>query len=113
MKAAELLRCGFALAVGWHGQLIAVFPDVDVVAVVTAHKFVRFGDVICGVSAAVKSELVLPPNPIDAERLVNAINETADHWTLISECALHGLIRPLSRARHAQRQRVRGASTDP
>jgi hypothetical protein len=36
-------------AVGWHGQLIAVFP------VVTAHKFVRFGDVIRGVSAAVKS----------------------------------------------------------
>jgi len=43
------------MTVGWHGQLIAVFPDVDVAAVVTAHKFVRFGDVIRGVSAAVKS----------------------------------------------------------
>ena len=59
------------MAVGWHGQLIAVFPDLDAVAVVTAHKLVRFGDVIRGVSAAVKSESALPPNPNDAERLVN------------------------------------------
>ena len=65
------------MAVGWHGQLIAVFPDVDVVAVVTAHKFVRFGDVIRGVSAAVKSELALPPNPNGAERLANAIKDVA------------------------------------
>jgi len=43
------------MAVGWHGQLIAVFPDVDVATVVTAHKFVRFGNLIRGVSAAVKS----------------------------------------------------------
>ena len=65
------------MAVGWHGQLIAVFPDVDVVAIVTARKFVRFGDVIRGVSAAVKSELALPPNPNGAERLANAIKDVA------------------------------------
>ena len=65
------------MAVGWHGQLIAVFPDVDVVAVVTAHKFVPFGDVIRGVSGAVKSELALPPNPNGAERLATAIKDVA------------------------------------
>jgi len=65
------------MAVGWHGQLIAVFPDLDAVAVVTAHKFVRFGDVIRGVSAAVKSESALPPNPNDAEQLVNAVKYVA------------------------------------
>jgi CubicO group peptidase (beta-lactamase class C family) len=27
------------MAVGWHGQLIAVFPDLDIVAVVTARSF--------------------------------------------------------------------------
>jgi hypothetical protein len=56
--------------------LIAVFPDLDV-AVVTAPQFVRFGDVIRGVSSAVKSELALPPNPNGAERLANAIKDVA------------------------------------
>jgi len=65
------------MAVGWHGQLIAVFPDLDVVAVVTAHQFVRFGDVIDRVSAAVKSESALPPNPNAAEPLAKAIGDAA------------------------------------
>ena len=65
------------MAVGWHGQLIAVFPDLDVVGVVTAHRFVRFGDVIDGVSAAVKSETALPPNPNAAEPLAKAIGDAA------------------------------------
>jgi CubicO group peptidase (beta-lactamase class C family) len=65
------------MAVGWHGQLIAVFPDLDIVAVVTAHKFVRFGDVIDGVSGAVKSDSALPPSPTDTELLANAIKDVA------------------------------------
>jgi CubicO group peptidase (beta-lactamase class C family) len=65
------------MAVGWHGQLVAVFPDLDIVAVVTAHKFVLFGELIDGVSAAVKSESALPPNPNVAELLANAINDVA------------------------------------
>jgi CubicO group peptidase (beta-lactamase class C family) len=63
------------MAVGWHGQLIAVFPDLDVVAVVTARKFVRFGELIDGVSVAVKSESALPPNPNAAESLANTIKD--------------------------------------
>jgi len=65
------------MAVGWHGQLIAVFPDLDVVVVVTAHKFVRFGDVIDGVSGAIKSESALPPSPTEVKLLANAIKEVA------------------------------------
>jgi hypothetical protein len=65
------------MAVGWHGQLIAVFPDLDIVAVVTARKFVKFGDVIDRVSAAVKSESVLPENPNAAELLEKAIKDAS------------------------------------
>jgi len=48
------------MAVGWHGQLIAVFPDVDVAAVVTAHKFVRFGDVIRGSCGQIRRTALMP-----------------------------------------------------
>ena len=65
------------MTVGWHGQMIAVFPDLDAVAVVTAHKFVPFDAVIRGVSAAVKSGTALPPNTVEAERLAKAIGEVA------------------------------------
>ena len=65
------------MAVGWHGQLIAVFPDLDIVTVVTGHKFVRFDNVMRGVSAAVTSDLTLPPNPDGAERLAKAIKDVA------------------------------------
>ena len=44
------------MAVGWHGQLIAVFPDLDIVAVVTARKYVSQFALIEGIfGAAVKS----------------------------------------------------------
>jgi len=65
------------MAVGIRGQLIAVFPDLDIVVVVTARKFVRFGDLIDGVSAAVKPESTLPPNPNAAELLAKAVNDVA------------------------------------
>lgn len=65
------------MAVGWHGQLIAVFPDLDTVTVVTAHKYVSFFALIEGISAAVKSESALPPNQNAAELLANAIKDVA------------------------------------
>jgi len=43
------------VAVGRLGQLIAVFFDPDIGVAVTARKFIRFGELIDGVSAAVKS----------------------------------------------------------
>jgi CubicO group peptidase (beta-lactamase class C family) len=65
------------MAVGWHGQLIAVFPDLDIVAVVTARKYVSFFGLIEGIRAAVKSEQALPPSPNAAGLLANAINDVA------------------------------------
>jgi CubicO group peptidase (beta-lactamase class C family) len=65
------------MAAGWHGQLIAIFPDLDVVAVITGHRFVPFGDVIDGISGAVKSESALAPSPEGAVLLANAIGGVA------------------------------------
>jgi len=62
------------MANGWHGQNIAVFPDLDIVAVVTARKYVSQFSLIEGIYAAVKSESALPPNPNAAASLAIAIN---------------------------------------
>ena len=65
------------MANGKNGQLIAVFPDLDIVAVTTARQQVRYRALIDGVSGAVKSESTLPPNPSAAEQLANAIKDAA------------------------------------
>ncbi len=65
------------MATGLRGQLIAVFPDLDVVAVTTARKFVSFHALIDGVVGAVKSESALPPNPSAVEVLANATRDAA------------------------------------
>jgi len=65
------------MATGLRGQLIAVFPDLDIVAVTTARKFVSFRALIDGVSGAVKSESALPPNPNAVAALANAIKDAA------------------------------------
>jgi CubicO group peptidase (beta-lactamase class C family) len=65
------------MANGWHGQNIAVFPDLDVVAVVTAHKYVSQFALIEGIYAAVKSDSALSPNPNAAELLTHAIKDAS------------------------------------
>ncbi|MBV9734939.1 MAG: serine hydrolase [Acidisphaera sp.] len=65
------------MATGLHGQLISVFPDLDVVAVTTAREYVRFSTLIGRVTAAVKSASALPPDPNAAELLANAIKDAA------------------------------------
>jgi CubicO group peptidase (beta-lactamase class C family) len=65
------------MATGIRGQLIAVFPDLDIVAVTTARKFVSFRALIDGVSGAVKSESALPPNSNAIEALANATKDAA------------------------------------
>ncbi|OJY74427.1 serine hydrolase [Rhizobium sp. 60-20] len=63
------------MATGKDGQLIAVFPDLDIVAVTTATKYVKYRALIDGVSSAVKSQAPLPPNPNAAAQLANAISD--------------------------------------
>ncbi|MDQ0471998.1 serine hydrolase domain-containing protein [Labrys wisconsinensis] len=65
------------MANGWHGQNIAVFPDLDIVAVVTAHKYVAQSALIEGVDAAVKSGAALPQNRNATETLADAIKDVA------------------------------------
>src|SRR3984957_5932378 len=65
------------MATGIRGQLIAVFPDLDIVAVTTARKFVSFHALIDGVYDAVRSGSALPPNPTANEALANAIRKAA------------------------------------
>ena len=65
------------MANGKNGQLIVVFPDLDVVAVTTARKQVRYRALIDAVSGAVTSESALPPNPDAVGRLAKAIQDAA------------------------------------
>jgi hypothetical protein len=65
------------MANGLRGQNIAVFPELDIVAVVTARRYVSQFALIEGVYAAVKSESALPPNPNAAVLLANAIKDAA------------------------------------
>jgi len=62
---------------GLNGQLITVFPDLDVVAVTTAREYVNRTNLIDTVAAAAKSDAALPPNPDAAEALANAIKDAA------------------------------------
>ena len=62
---------------GKNGQLIVVFPDLDVVVVTTARKQVRYKTLIDAVSGAVKSGPALPPNPDAIRQLADAIKDAA------------------------------------
>jgi hypothetical protein len=65
------------MANGKNGQLIVVFPDLDVVVVTTARKQVRYKALIDAVYGAVKSDSALPPNPNAAGQLADAIKDAA------------------------------------
>jgi CubicO group peptidase (beta-lactamase class C family) len=61
------------MAVGYRGQVIMVFSDLDVVAVTTGHygfSLSEFADLISG---SVKSAETLPSDPADAKLLANRI----------------------------------------
>jgi hypothetical protein len=65
------------MAVGYHCQLIMVFPEKDIVAVTTARDFCPFGKLADTISGAVKSETALPPDPDGANLLTTAIRSVA------------------------------------
>lgn len=62
---------------GKNGQLIVVFPDLDIVVVTTARQQVRYRALIDAVSSAVKSATAIPPNPDAAKQLADAIKDAA------------------------------------
>jgi CubicO group peptidase (beta-lactamase class C family) len=65
------------MAVGYHCQMIMVFPERDIVAVTTARDFCPFSRMADLISGAVQSEAALPPNPAGAAQLANAIRDVS------------------------------------
>jgi CubicO group peptidase (beta-lactamase class C family) len=63
------------MAVGYHCQLIMVFPELDIVTVATARDFCPFGRMADAISGAVRSETALAPDPAGATLLANAIRD--------------------------------------
>lgn len=65
------------MAVGYHCQVIMVFPDADIVAAITARNFCGFGKVADMISRAVRSDTPLPANPDGTGQLTKAIADAA------------------------------------
>lgn len=65
------------MAIGYHCQVIMVFPALDMVAVTTARDFYPFGVVTDYISGAVKSDTALPQSPAGASLLAHAIREVS------------------------------------
>ncbi|MFJ6324126.1 MULTISPECIES: serine hydrolase domain-containing protein [unclassified Rhizobium] len=65
------------MANGKNGQLIVVFPDLDVVVVTTARQQLRYKTLIDAVSDAVRSESSLPSNPKAVAQLADAVKDAA------------------------------------
>lgn len=66
------------MAVGYHCQMIMVFPELDIVAVTTARDFCPFGKMADYISGAAKSGTALPPDPAGASLLANAMRDVSD-----------------------------------
>jgi hypothetical protein len=54
-----------------------VFPERDIVTVVTAHDNCPSKRLAGDISSAVKSETALPPNPAAAHQLAKALSDAA------------------------------------
>jgi CubicO group peptidase (beta-lactamase class C family) len=65
------------MAVGFNGQVIMVFPGLDVVAVTTARAYHPLGNLAHYVSNSVKSDTALPPDPAGAKLLENEIRDAS------------------------------------
>ncbi|MBV9732192.1 MAG: serine hydrolase [Verrucomicrobia bacterium] len=61
------------MAVGFHRQVIMIFPDLDIVAVTTGRGNYSFNEFVSLVAETVKSDTELARNPADAELLANKL----------------------------------------
>jgi hypothetical protein len=61
------------MAVGHRGQLIMVFPDLDVVVVTTGREYCPFSELADYISSSVKSDTALPADAASAKLLANKI----------------------------------------
>src|SRR5579859_675031 len=65
------------MAVGYHCQVIMIFPDLDIVAVMTARDFCPFRKIANEISGAVKSDGELPANPDGTTQLTRELNDVS------------------------------------
>ena len=61
------------MAVGYHGQVIMIYPDLDVVAVTTGRDNYRLSNLADYISSAVKSDTALAPDAASAKLLADEI----------------------------------------
>jgi CubicO group peptidase (beta-lactamase class C family) len=61
------------IAVGYHRQVIMVFPDLDVVVVTTGRGSYRLSELVEYISGSVKSDTALPADTASAKLLANKI----------------------------------------
>jgi len=66
------------MSVGYHRQVIMVFPDLDVVAVTTARDNYSFSELADLVSASVKSDTGMPTNTASEKLLADKILEVSN-----------------------------------
>jgi CubicO group peptidase (beta-lactamase class C family) len=65
------------MATGFNGQMVIVFPDLDVVAVTTARDSHNFGEFANFISSSVKSDSALPANSASAKLLADKIRDVS------------------------------------
>ncbi len=61
------------MALGRYGQVIMIFPDLDVVAVTTGHKGYPQSEFADAVSGSVKSDTTIPADAAGEKLLANKI----------------------------------------
>jgi CubicO group peptidase (beta-lactamase class C family) len=61
------------MAVGRYGQVIMIFPDLNVVAVTTGHKGYQLSEFADAVSGSVKSDTAIPADAAGEKLLANKI----------------------------------------
>ena len=65
------------MAVGYHRQVIMVFPDLDIVAVTTGRASFQLGELADFISSSVKSDTALPADAASAKLLANKIRDVS------------------------------------
>src|SRR5882724_4148865 len=65
------------MAVGYHRQVIMIFPDLDIVAVTTARGSFQLGELADFISSSVKSDTALPADAASANLLANKIRDVS------------------------------------
>ena len=65
------------MAVGYHGQVIMVFPKLDVAVVTTGRGNYRFSELADDISASVKSDAALPPDAASENLLAKKMRDVS------------------------------------